>query len=177
MVEQIESGYQLAAQQLVPLSPADLRDWLCQPELMRQWMLGVGRVEVIHGTPCSRGCLTCVSLGLHSSFGGGEWNLTGRIDGIGPTRLVRTYSMQTFNAGYTRTVSYDLVPNSVGTLVDCHVRTIIPGLRPRSARSGGKAEEKSLRYSLKLLARLATGHRVPPLRRFVTASSHSPQAL
>lgn len=76
MVELIEGGYQLTAQQLVPLSPADLLDWLCQPELMRQWMQGVARVDVVDGNPCSRGCLTTVSLGMHSPFGGGEWNLT-----------------------------------------------------------------------------------------------------
>ncbi|SPM42091.1 Mycobacterium numidiamassiliense ORFan [Mycobacterium numidiamassiliense] len=177
MVELIEGGYQLTAQQLVPLSPADLLDWLCQPELMRQWMQGVGRVDVVDGNPCSRGCLTTVSLGMHSPFGGGEWNLTGRIDDIGPARLVRTYSMQTFHSGYTRTVSYDLAPDSVGTLLDCQVRTKIPGLRPRAARSGGKGEEKSLRHSLTLLSRLSAGERVAPLRRFISVSSRSPQAL
>jgi hypothetical protein len=176
MVELIEGGYQLTAQQLVPVSPADLLDWLCQPELMPQWMQGVVRVDVVHGNPRSQGCLTTVSLGMHSPFGGGEWNLTGRIDDIGPNRLVRTYSMQTFHSGYTRTVSYDLAPNSVGTQLDCQVRTKIPGVRPRSARSGGKGEEKSLRHSLKLLARLSAGEHVP-LPRFMTVSSRSPQAL
>lgn len=85
--------------------------------------------------------------------------------------------MQTFHSGYTRTVSYDLIPNSVGTLLDCQVRTKIPGLRPRSARSGGKGEEKSLRHSLTLLSRLSAGERVAPPRRFISVSSRSPQAL
>jgi hypothetical protein len=177
MVELFKGGYQLAAKQPVRLSPADLLDWLCQPELMQQWMHGVASVEVINGDPRSQGCLTTVSLGMHTPFGGGEWNLTGRIDDIGPARLVRTYSMQTFHAGYTRTVSYDLVPNSVGTLLDCHVRTKIPGLRPRAARAGGRGEEKSLRHSLALLARLSAGERISTLRRFITVSGRSPQAL
>jgi hypothetical protein len=177
MVGLIESGYQLTAQHSVPLGPSELLDWLCQPDLMQQWMHGVARIDVISGQPCTQGCLIRVSLGIDLSIGGGEWKLTGRIDDISPARLVRTYSMQTVNSGYTRTVTYDLSPNSVGTLLDCHVRTTIPGLRPRAARSGGKAEAKSLRHSLDVLARVSAGHHLSRLHKFVKASSHSPQAL
>jgi hypothetical protein len=166
VVELVENGYRFTAQQLIPLSPTDLLCWLCRPELMRQWMPGVERVDIVDGDPLQQGCRTAVALGLYSSFGGGDWTLTGHIDEIGPTRLVRTYTQDK----YHRTVVYDLTSNSVGTQLNCEVRTVITGLKARAARAGGKAEEKSLRKSLERLARLTTGRR----RKFLTLS---PQAL
>jgi hypothetical protein len=61
---------------------------------------GVEHVEVVDGDPCAQGCLTTVTLGFHSQYGGGEWKLAGRIDEIGPARLVRTYSVRSMKAGF-----------------------------------------------------------------------------
>jgi hypothetical protein len=172
VAELIDGGYRLTAQQLVALSPVALLDWLCRPELMRRWMPGVERVDVVEGDPSAPGCRTKVSLGLYTPFGGGEWKLAGRIEEIGPARLVRTYEQDK----YLRTVAYDMAPNDVGALLNCEVQTVIPGLPPSAARAGAKAEEKSLRQSLEVLARLSGGQRVSRLRG-VFKGRVAPQAL
>ena len=169
------------------MSPSELLRWLCQPELMKQWMPGVDHVEVVDGFPCAEGCLTAVTLRSNSQYGSLGWRLAGRIDEISPARLARTYSMQSMKAGsvhmvagkseYLRTLIYDLAPSGAGTQLGCEVRTIIPGLRPSAARAGGKAERRSLHQSLKLLSRLSLGQRISWTRKFRMMGALSPQAL
>jgi hypothetical protein len=38
VVELIDGGYRLTAQELMPLEPTALLGWLCQPELMQRWI-------------------------------------------------------------------------------------------------------------------------------------------
>lgn len=187
MVELIDGGgYRFTARELIAVSPAELLRWLSQPELMKQWMPGVDEVEVVDGNPGAEGCLSTVTLTHSSDYGTLSWRFAGRIDEIGPKRLVRTYLVQHKKTGfiptaaykyqYLRTITYDLAPSGAGTQLECEVRIIIPGLRRGSAHVGGKAERKSLQQSLWLLSQLCLGQRISWVRRF-WISDLSPQAL
>lgn len=186
MVEFFDSGYQFSVSELMPVPPAQLLPWLCEPELMKRWIPGVDDVVVADGSPQAVGCVTTVTLSSGSQYGNVGWRLTGHVDEIGPHRLMRTYRMRSMTAGvlpmtvgpgeYLRTVVYDLTP-AAGTQLVCTVRTSIPGLARSAAGAGGRAEAKSLRRSLRVLSQLSAGQRISWIRRAWMTSGRSPQAL
>ncbi len=183
-----DGTYLFSGEALMCTTTAGLLRWLCEPELMSQWMIGVEQVEILVGDPFTRGARTAVTLSTSfGRFGSGGWRLLGQLDDIDETRLVRTYTMESLNAGvmriatdiaeYTRKVSYDLSARPAGVQLRCEAKTTIPGLGRFAARSGAKAERKPLNRSLDILSTLAQGRTPSWLQRSWRNSGLSPQAL
>jgi hypothetical protein len=142
-----EGRYVLTATARFRASAEVLRSWLVEPELIRRWALGCSSLSVDE-----RG------LYVFAAFyrPGGDTRMYGRMMAAEPYLLVRRYRMSPDHdapeAPFQRTVTYRPTPAMGGCELAVEILCEIPGLRKNAWYAAKRAEQRSLRLSLRRLA-------------------------